>query len=215
MDGLTTAANFSVTIDDPCKTAVFQTSPAPLTTMAVNMPSSATSTQTVVIKTDVELAHPTIVCPFTATNLIPAAAFISLSANIISVNASLISSPGDFGTHSFTLTAISSNFSGAVATQAYSFDVVIDCSVTSLTFITAPPVSTTLQVGIDLQPSNIAFEITQTPACGKSVNFALSSAQSFLSLQNLTSSAGNVQINAATIADHGVYAKTLTATVDA
>jgi hypothetical protein len=88
--GQTTTANFSIIIDDPCKTAVFQTSPAPLSTMTVNMPSSTISTQTIVIKTDVELAHSAIVCPFTATNLTPAAVFISLSANIISVNASLI-----------------------------------------------------------------------------------------------------------------------------
>ena len=58
--------------------------------MNVNLPSVATSTQSVVIITDVQVAHPTIVCLFTALNLTPAAAYISLSGNIISVNAASI-----------------------------------------------------------------------------------------------------------------------------
>ena len=82
--------------------------------MTINVPSSATSTQTVVIKTDVEFAHSAIVCPFTVTTLTPSAAYMSLSANTISVNAALISLPGDFGIHSFSVTVNSSNFSGTV-----------------------------------------------------------------------------------------------------
>ena len=35
-----------------------------------------------------------------------------------------------------------------------------------------------------------------------------------MSLQNLTGVAGDVQVNGATISDHGTYAHTLTATVD-
>ena len=59
--------------------------------MNVSMPSFATSAQTFVIKTDVENAYPTIVCPITAT-LTPVTAYISLSANYstISVDASKI-----------------------------------------------------------------------------------------------------------------------------
>ena len=82
--------------------------------MTINVPSSATSTQAFVIKTDVELAHSAIVCPIIAT-MTPSAAYISLSANTISVNAASISLPGDFGTQLFTMTVNSSNFSGTVA----------------------------------------------------------------------------------------------------
>ena len=95
---------------------MFQTFPAPLTDISVTLPSSATTNQSVVILTDVQVAHSSIVCPITAT-LSPSASYISLSANYdtISVNAALMVSPTDNGTHLFTLTVNSSNFSGSVA----------------------------------------------------------------------------------------------------
>ena len=100
--------------------------------MIVIMPSSATSTQTFTISIDVELAYSTIKCPITTT-ITPAAAYISLSENTISVNASLISIPGNYGTQIFNLTVNSDNFSATVATKIYSFNVIITCAVTSLT----------------------------------------------------------------------------------
>jgi hypothetical protein len=56
--------------------------------------------KTFVILTDVQISHPTIVCPITAI-LTPAAAYISLSANFstISVYPSYIVQPTDIGTH--------------------------------------------------------------------------------------------------------------------
>ena len=114
VDGKTATANFNVIIKDPCSSATFLTSPAPLTNMTVTMPSSATSTQNFVIKTDVEVANSTIVCPITAT-LTPTAAYISLSGNTISVNAGSIVKPTDYGTYTFTVTVVSSNFPGSVA----------------------------------------------------------------------------------------------------
>ena len=104
--------------------------------MIVTMPSSATSTQTVAIKTDVQIAHSAIVCPITAT-LTPSAAYISLSADYttISVVASLIVKPTDYGTHTFTLTVNSSNFSGTVAQKTYNFNVIVSCAVTGLSII--------------------------------------------------------------------------------
>ena len=101
--------------------------------MTINAPSVVISTQTVVIKTDVELANSAIVCPFTVTTMTPSAAYISLSANEIYLNTALISFPGDFGTHTFTITVVSENFPGNVTSKTYNFDVVITCAVTSLT----------------------------------------------------------------------------------
>ena len=100
----------------------------------MNASSLVSAVQTVVIKTDVEIAHPAIVCPITAT-LAPSTSYISLSADFktISVDASKIVQPADNGTHSFTLTVNSANFSGAVSQQTYNFNVVIACVVTSLT----------------------------------------------------------------------------------
>ena len=107
-------ANFNVIIKDPCSTAVFETTPAGLVNMTINAPSVVTSTQTVVIKTDVELANSAIVCPFTVTSMTPSAAYISLSANEIYLNTALISFPGDFGTHTFTITVVSANYPATV-----------------------------------------------------------------------------------------------------
>ena len=98
VNGQTATANFNVIIKDPCSTAVFETTTAGLINMTINVPSVAISTQTVVIKTDVEVTYPTIVCPFTVTTLSPSAAYISFSANTISLNAASISLPGDLGT---------------------------------------------------------------------------------------------------------------------
>ena len=86
------------------------------------------------IKTNIEIANPSIVCPITAT-LTPAAAFISLSADLktISVNEALAITPTDLGTKTFTLTVNSANFVGIVAQQNYNFDVIIACQVSSLT----------------------------------------------------------------------------------
>ena len=100
--------------------------------MNVNMPSAATTTQTIKILTDVEIAS-SIFCPITAI-LTPAAAFISLSPDFktIFVDASKIVDPSDIKTHLFRLTVNSANFAGTVAQQTYDFKVIMtSCSVTS------------------------------------------------------------------------------------
>ena len=104
--------------------------------------TAATSTQTVVIKTNVEVAYPTIVCPFTVTAMTPSAAYISLSGKIISVDAALIVLPGNLGTRTFTITVVSANFPGTVSQKTYNFDVVVICAVTSLS-ITSQASNTT------------------------------------------------------------------------
>ena len=70
--------------------------------MNVAIPSAATSTQSVTILTDVQVATPAIICAITAT-LTPAAAYISLSGDFttISIDESLIANPADLGTNAF------------------------------------------------------------------------------------------------------------------
>ena len=88
--------------------------------MIVTMPSSASFTQTVAIKTDVQVANSNILCPITAvltpSVLTPTAAYISLSADFttISFDANQVVQPTDYGIHPFTLTVNSLNFSGSV-----------------------------------------------------------------------------------------------------
>ncbi len=72
-------------------------------------------------------------CPIIAT-LTPLVAYISLSADYstISVDTSVVMQPTDYGTHLFTLTVNSANFSSSVLQQNYNFNVIIACIVTSL-----------------------------------------------------------------------------------
>ena len=143
--------------------------------MNVIMPSTATSTQNVVILTDVEVAQPSIVCPITAT-LTPAAAYISLSGDYqtISVNASLIITPTHYGTHPFTLTVQSANYSGTVAAKAYNFNVEISCAATSLTIISqAVNALYTLNQG---PLATAAFTVVQAAAC----NYPFTYTQNYL-----------------------------------
>ena len=108
-----------------------------------------------------EVAHPSIVCPITASlSTSPAYITIGGSNATIDVNRSLLISPTDLGPHSFVLTVNSLNFSADVAQITYSFDVIVTCVVTSLTFSTSVPSTQTIQVGITSQPYTIPFTIT-------------------------------------------------------
>jgi hypothetical protein len=80
VDGQTTNASFTVQIIDPCSAAVFETAPSPITDMSLTLyPFRSTSkTQTFRIYTDVERAHPSIICPYTAT-LLPSKPFVLLN----------------------------------------------------------------------------------------------------------------------------------------
>ena len=92
-----------------------------------------------------EVAHPSIVCPITASlNSTPAYIYLGGSNASIDVDRSLLISPTDLGPHSFVLTVNSLNFSADVAPITYSFDVIVTCVVTSLTFSTSVPSSQTI-----------------------------------------------------------------------
>jgi hypothetical protein len=73
------------------------------------------------------------VCPITGS--LTSCPFVTLSADssTISLNAANISLPTDIGTRTLTLTVDSSNYASSVADKAYTFDVTVVCTVTSLT----------------------------------------------------------------------------------
>ena len=88
------------------------------------------------IKNNVTSTHPTILCPITAT-LTPSAFYIILSADFttISLDAVNLVAPTDVGSHTFTLTVNSANYAASVAQVTFNFNVVVTCTVTSLSFI--------------------------------------------------------------------------------
>jgi hypothetical protein len=104
--------------------------------MVIDMTNPTQLTQSVTIFTDRQRADSSIVCPITA-NLAPADTsntFASLSSNfdLITVSTEHITTPLHYGSHSFTLTVNSLDYSSDVAPQTYTFNVIIKCSVSSL-----------------------------------------------------------------------------------
>jgi hypothetical protein len=86
----------------------------------------------------------------------------------------------------------------------------------TIAYSTAPPVLTTVLIGIDTQPIFIPFLTTHSPDYSKPATFTLSpSTDPFTSLTSLTVSGGDVRISGATIAQHGTYNYVLTACADA
>ena len=134
LDTQTITSSFVVTILDPCKRAVFETTPAPMTQMNIMMPSVASTDQIIKIWTDVERLSAVSICPITAT-LTPSFAWMSLAGDFskVTVNANNIVLPTHVGTHSFTLTVNELNWSANVAQKTYTFNVLIECNATSLT----------------------------------------------------------------------------------
>jgi hypothetical protein len=109
-------------------------------------------------------------CGANSFSFSPQKNFLTASGNIISVFTSI---PADIGIHNNIIVTVSLADYPLVPSISRTFTVTITCVVSTLTFSTSPT-STTLQVGIDAQPKDIAFETTQSPACGKIVTFSLS-----------------------------------------
>ena len=149
-------------------------------------------------------------CGARTYTILPTYPFLTISGTTLILTTSFES---DVGVYSVDVTISLTNYP-MVASITKTISITITCEVLALNFTSSPAASTTVQVGIDSQPLNIAFTSTQTPACGNSVNFVMTPSLTFLSLQNLTATGGNVQVNGATIANHATYTQTLTATVD-
>lgn len=90
----------------------------------------------------------------------PTKTFLSVSGSSISVETSNFA---DIGVYTVAVTVL--NYSG-VPSITKNLTITISCFVFGIAFITAPAASTTLQIGIDVQPMVIPFLINQTPACG-------------------------------------------------
>ena len=126
------------------------------------------------IKTDVQNSYPAIVCGINGA-LTPATAYASISADssTISVNAASITLPTDIGSHAFTLTVTSKLYPGSVTQQTYTFNVIVVCTVSSLTITTqAANTNYILNQGAT---TTTALAITQNSAC----NFAFTYAHAY------------------------------------
>ena len=82
--------------------------------------------------------------------------FLTISGSTMSLSTTNVS---DVGVYNVVMTVSLTSYSG-VALITKNLVITITCEVQTLTFSTAPPASTTLQVGIDTQPSNLAFATT-------------------------------------------------------
>jgi hypothetical protein len=134
--------------------------------------------------------------------LLPNFAFLTISGTTMSLSTTSV---GDVGVHGPISLTVSLQSYPRVATITKIFYATISCLVQTLAFVSAPAALSTVQVGIVTQPFSIAFTITQIPACGNTVAFALSSPPTFMSLPNITLTGGNIQIFGATLTNLGTY----------
>ena len=156
-------------------------------------------------------------CLITAA-LTPTAAYISLSADYtnIAVDATQIAKPADYGTHTFTLTVNSLNFSGTVTQKTYNFNVIVSCAVTGLSITSQVSDTTyTLNQGTLL---TAAFTIVQNALC----NYPFTYTQTFTKNGSSISQPSWITFDSATQkfsmtitapADVGIYTITSIATI--
>ena len=199
---LTTNYSFTLTIQSDCVNTVIENKT--IIDMSYKV-SLAAVTQDISFTDTIATSHAgqPAYCGARTYTLSPTHTFLTISGSTMSLSTATVT---DVGTYNVSLTVSLASYSG-VTSVTKSFIVTISCEVQTLTFITAPAASTTLQIGIEVQPSTIAYTIGQTPACGNVGTFSMSPSISFLSLQTLTSATGGyVQINGANIADHNNYA---------
>ena len=96
-------------------------------------------------------------CGVNTFSFSPTKTWLTVSGNTISVATSTVA---DVGTFSITVTVSLTDYPPpTVASISKTFTIVISCVVQTVSFSTSP-VSTTLRVGIDTQPKDIAFAIT-------------------------------------------------------
>ncbi len=114
--------------------------------------------------TDVERAHASIICPISATITQGYAPVSIVDSNTkVRADPSLVSVPGDYGSHPITVEINSSNYSSLVATVNLNFTVSISCTVSILTIQT-----TVTDFAYVLNSGSITkgtFTPVQTPDC--------------------------------------------------
>ena len=100
--------------------------------------------------------------------------FISITSSASTIYNLTINTtnPSDSGTYSVDLTVSLTNYSTFVASVTKTFTVIIECEVINLTYLTQPAVSSTVKVGVTLQPyKSMSFSMTKSPNCATPVIF--------------------------------------------
>ena len=123
-------------------------------------------------------------------------------------------SVSDVGSQTVTVTVQLASYPSIPAVTA-SLAVSVTCQVLTLTFSTAMPSTTTIQIGITIQPFLIHFDTTKVPNCVQNPSFILSpNTDAFSSLINISSGAGDYRVQGATLANKGTYSYSIAAAVD-
>jgi hypothetical protein len=103
----------------------------------------------------------------------------------------------------------------AVLKLTYTFTVIINCLVYTLSYSTPPPANILFEPSVTIPPFSTGFASSQVPACGHAVTFVLvSGSPSFVSLTSLMQFTGSVTVSGADLSNLGVYPVTLRASVD-
>ena len=107
-------------------------------------------------------------CGTRSYTLSPIKSFLTISDPTMTLSTNLVA---DIGSYSMTLSFSLTNYPAITYTKT--FTATVTCAVTTLAY-SAPLIaaSTTIQVGIDVQPYLIPFATTRTPDCPNTVTFS-------------------------------------------
>jgi len=120
----------------------------------------------------------------------------------------------DVGTYTITFDVSLQDYP-AVPKLTYTFTVIINCLVYTLSYSTPPPANILVEPSVTIQPYSTGFASSQVPACGHAVTFVLVSGNpSFVSLTSLMPFTGSVTVSGTTLSNLGIYPVTLRASVD-
>jgi hypothetical protein len=132
--------SMTLIIEDPCKSAVFETSPNPFSNVSIAVSATSILNTTFKIWTDKERSNANVICPIKATfTTSPAWVPISVMDPYLKhqVNPSLFTLPGDIGAHTISIKIESPRWPANVTLKTYTFTVTVTCDVTVFALTTA------------------------------------------------------------------------------
>jgi hypothetical protein len=132
VDGIQRTKTITITVKDPCSRAIMQPStPSPIPAMVLTLNFDSTVTQTLAVKTDIEINY-AIVCSLTCSLVSPPVYLTKVASNL-TANA-LAATTADVGPHNINVNCVSTNFPATVTAKTYTFVLTVKyCQVNSLT----------------------------------------------------------------------------------
>jgi len=165
----------TVIFKNPCEKVEFVTTPSPFSDLTFTMPLAAPVDTPFHVLTNIEQQYPTIQANITAwftTPYMPLNAVIAPGSSILRFDPTMVSLPADIGTHPVTVRIRSKEFPFTVPAVFFSFNVIVNCFVTSFTL--GNPGYTSLDYVINTDPVSLGpFNAVAVNDCNHPVTFTV------------------------------------------